>query len=230
MPQLLLLVVFLAYLILGFRTPAGIAGIIDSNVGKFAKTKVVDGDKTDRAHGTGGIKEANAGGFKKGGKVPGLGRAIEGGDWENRPADTSKPGKTGGTTGGVKEANAGGYKKGGTAKKAYAAGGNVVDDGKAVKMPPRIKHAPVANTMQSGTFKKGGKVGKYAEAGPVDAKAISDKASRELEEALNPLSMAKELYGKARNYFRGEQTAPGAVTKTKESVTVSPKKRGGRAG
>ena len=35
MPQLLLLVVFLAYLILGFRTPAGIAGIIDSTVGKF---------------------------------------------------------------------------------------------------------------------------------------------------------------------------------------------------
>jgi hypothetical protein len=50
-----------------------------------------------------------------------------------------------------------------------------------------------------------------------------------LEEALSPLSMAKELYGKARNYFRGESKTPGAVTKTKESVTVAPKKRGGSA-
>ena len=75
-------------------------------------------------------------------------------------------------------------------------------------------------------------------------KEISDKASRELEDALNPLSMAKELYGRARNAFRGEgfmsdrekgmQSSPkgqGSVTKTEKSITVSPagKKRGGMA-
>ncbi len=38
----------------------------------------------------------------------------------------------------------------------------------------------------------------------VDPKSVSDKASRELEEAMNPLSMVKELYGKARNAVRGE--------------------------
>lgn len=38
----------------------------------------------------------------------------------------------------------------------------------------------------------------------VDPKSVSDKASRELEEALNPLSMVKELYGKARDAFRGQ--------------------------
>jgi hypothetical protein len=52
-----------------------------------------------------------------------LGNAIEGGDWENRPANSAKPGIKGGTTGGVKEANAGGYKHGGKAsKKAFATG------------------------------------------------------------------------------------------------------------
>ena len=98
-------------------------------------------------------------GFKKGGKVPGLGNAIEGGNWENRPADTAKPGVKNTTTGEVKEANAGGYKHGGKAsKKAYATGGNVVSDGKAEKMPRHFVSRPVANSLQSGTFKKGGKV------------------------------------------------------------------------
>jgi hypothetical protein len=61
-----------------------------------------------------------------------------------------------------------------------------------------------------------------------DPKAVSDKASRELEDALNPLGMVKELYGKAKDYFMPK--GADSVTKTKESVTVSPgKKRGGRA-
>jgi hypothetical protein len=55
---------------------------------------------------------------------------------------------------------AGGYKKGGSAKKAYATGGNVVDDGKAEKMPRRPKSQPVANNLQSGTYRRGGKVKK----------------------------------------------------------------------
>jgi hypothetical protein len=194
-------------------------GTIEGNAAKFAKTKVVDGDKTDTVKGTGKVKNGNAGGFAKGGKV----------DWENRPADTAKAGVTGTSTAGVRNGNAGGFKKGGSAKKAYAAGGNVVDDGKAVKMPRHFKSQPVANSLQSGTFKKGGKVGKYAEGSSVDAKAISDKASRELEEALNPISMAKELYGKAKSYLTSPASTPGAVTKTKESVTVAPnKKRGGK--
>jgi hypothetical protein len=56
----------------------------------------------------------------------------------------------------------------------------------------------------------------------------SKKHSRELEDALNPLSMVKELAGKAKNYFMPKADS---VTKTKESVTVTPagKKRGGSA-
>ncbi len=210
-------------------------GTIKGNVGKYANTKMNDGDKTDKAHGTGGVKESNAGGFAKGGNVPGLSnKTVEGGNWENRPANTSKPGKMNGTTGGVKEANGGGYKMGGSAKKAYATGGNVVSDGKAEKMPRHFVSKPVANSLQSGTFKKGGKVKKFDDGGSSgnkytvkDPKAVSDKASRELEDAMNPLSMAKELYGKAKNFL---SPSAGSVTKTEKSVTVSPgKKRGGSA-
>ena len=166
---------------------------------------------------------SNAGGFKNGGNV----------DWENRPADTAKAGKVNTKTGEVKESNAGGFKHGGKAsKKAYATGGSVNDEGKAVKMPRHFVSRPVANSLQSGTFKKGGQVKKFDDGGSTsndqytvkDPKAVSDKASRELEDALNPLSMAKELYGKVKGYF----TPPaGSVTKTEKSVTVAPSKRHG---
>jgi hypothetical protein len=199
-------------------------GTIEGNERSYAKTEMHTA-KRDKAHGTGGIKEQNAGGYAKGGKVPGVGRAIEGGDWENRPADTSKPGKVNGTTGGVKEANAGGYKKGGSAKKAYATGGQVVDDGKAVKMPRHFVSRPVANSLQSGTFKKGGKV-KFADGGDVEdlSKGAYDRAVNE-----KPMGsgFASKVQGAIDKFF-GAKPA-GAVTKTKESVTVSPRKRGGSA-
>jgi len=258
-----------------------------------------------------GVKMGNGGGYKKGGNVPGLtGATVEGGNWENRAANTSKPGVTGTTTGGVKKANGGGYKMGGTTKKAYATGGTV-DTGKPVAMPKKPASSPISTNRISGTFKRGGKVekeekpnlrlvkthtgpkghiakvykdrdfneyrtkfytpegkhltegdshtddlqdahdtamsevnkGRYKMGGSAkkfndggssgdkytvkDPKAVSDKASRELEEAMNPLSMAKELYGKAKNFI---SPPAGSVTKTEKSVTVSPgKKQGGSA-
>jgi len=113
--------------------------------------------------------------------------------------------------------------------------------------------ASKANPFMPQFYKAGGKVARskrMADGGSSsaqdkymlkDPKAVSDKASQELEEALNPLSMAKELYGKAKNYLMpkgsvteserkslGDTTKPKSVTKTKESVTVTPaKKRGG---
>jgi hypothetical protein len=188
----------------------------DSNKGgkDYAKTVMHTATKDD-ANGTGEVRMSNAGGFKKGG-------TIEGGNWENRPANTAKKGVTGTTTGEVKKGNGGGYKQGGMAskkayatggdvdmgqadrtlrqssrgdgkrtynvvnksgkvvsshgsqsdamrgamkdfdnlsvKRKYASGGNVVDDGKAVKMPKHFVSQPVANSLQSGTFKRGGKV------------------------------------------------------------------------
>jgi hypothetical protein len=126
-------------------------GIIKSTKGE---TKMVTA-KPDRSPAkTGDVKMGNGGGYANGG-------AIKGGDWENRPADTAKPGKTGGTTGGVRKGNAGGFKMGGSTKKAYATGGTV-DTGKPVAMPRKPVSKPIANSLQSGTFAKGGKVDYYS--------------------------------------------------------------------
>jgi len=218
------------------------SGIIKTITNKT--TKMVDGDKHDSAKGTKGIKEGQPAGYKtggvidgkpagykKGGKVPGLsGKTVEGNEGKftnNNVDDGEKFDPAHGTTG-VRNGNAGGFKKGGSTKKAFATGGNVVDDGKAVKMPKHFVSRPVANSLQSGTFKKGGKVAKYAEGDVVDAKGISDKASRELEDALNPISMVKEGFGKVRDFVKSKMTPAGSVTKTEKSVTVSPKKRGGK--
>jgi hypothetical protein len=93
----------------------------------------------------------------------------------------------------------------------------------------------------------------------VDPKSASDKASRELEEAMNPMSMAKELGQHImrsfdpNGYFKGDERkklfegearrataerinsdrakGQGSVTEREKSITVTPagKRRGGRA-
>jgi hypothetical protein len=128
-------------------------GTITGNAGKFLNTDMETAEHGSKAKsGTGDVKMGNGGGYKKGGKV----------GWENRPADTAKAGVTNTTTGGVKNGNGGGFKKGGSTKKAYATGGTV-DSGKPVAMPKKPMSRPVANSMQSGTFAKGGKVDFYSD-------------------------------------------------------------------
>jgi hypothetical protein len=184
----------------------------------------------------GGVKMGNAGGFAKGGKVPGLTGATVEGDtcWENKPANTSKAGVKGTTTGEVRKGNAGGFMKGGSAKKAYATGGNVVDDGKAEKMPRHFVSRPVANSLQSGTFKKGGKVNKFSEGGDA-SKGAYDKSIGPSEEDMDMAktirAVPRKLYETAKEGIKsltGMGTKPaGSVTKTEKSVTVTPKNRGG---
>ena len=191
--------------------------------GKMVPAFAADGKGKMKNGGKAMMNGGMMGGYKMGG-------SIENDKcWENAPANTAKAGKSGGTTGEVRKGNAGGYKMGGSTKKAYATGGTV-DTGKAVAMPKKPVSRPVANSLQSGTFKKGGKVGKYSEAGPVDAKAVSDKASRELEEAMNPISMVKEGFSKVSDFVKSKMKPAGSVTKTEKSVTVAPptKKRGGK--
>ena len=154
-------------------------GTIEDNEHYYENTEMHSA-RPDKAHGTGGVSMSNAGGFKRGGKMQHKAKGgnvekyitrdtVEGDNWENRPANTAKPGKKGTHTGEVKESNAGGFRHGGHAKKRYATGGNVIDDGKAVKYPPRIKHSAVANTMQSGTYRRGGKVHHHADGELVSA-------------------------------------------------------------
>ena len=201
-------------------------GIIKSTKGE---TKMVTA-KVDRSPAkTGDVKLGNGGGYKMGGSID------NDKCWENAPANTAKAGKSGGTTGGVRKGNAGGFKMGGAAKKAYAAGGTV-DTGKPVAMPSRPVSRPVANTMQSGTFKKGGKVGKFSEGDLVDAsKGAFDKSigpsEGEMDMAKAIRSVPRKLYEGAKNLIGMGKSEPkaGSVTKTEKSITVAPKKRGGSA-
>jgi hypothetical protein len=251
--------------------------------GGYATTEV-HSSKADSAKGSGGVKNGNAGGYKRGGKAMKMatggvvkgqagyatGGAIPSRSMSGSPAttihETSKPDNAPADTKGVKMGNAGGFKKGGSAKKAYAAGGTV-DSGRPVVMPQARKPAakPIRINELTGAYKTGGRVApgnralqavsnkenassmraakamnnekygsastmKFKDGGSTDlSKGAYDKTgkvNRDLEDALNPLSMIKELAGKARDYFMPK--GADSVTKTKESVTVSPgKKRGG---
>ena len=203
------------------------SGIIMSKTGK---TKMDTAERNTKTSGkTGQVKLDKPAGYKAGGGVKGGG--VDGN------VSTTPAGVTNKSTGDVRLGNAGGFKKGGSAKK-YARGGAVVqDDGGAQSMPQGRKKPspPVSITALSGTFKKGGRVKKMAEGGEsayardiannsVDPKVITDKASRELEEALNPISMVKEAYTKAKNYITGK---PADVKKTTVITSEKGKKRGG---
>jgi len=169
-------------------SPAGykMGGSIEGNEGPFKDTKVVTAGKGKSGGTTGGVKMGNGGGYAAGGMAcKANGGTIKAA--EIRPANTSRPGKTNTKTGEVRLGNAGGYKHGGSLGKAYATGGNVVDDGKAEKMPRRPVHPPVANTMQSGTYKRGGKVYK-ADGGPVDDDKDDDRPAPPQRAARPPVN------------------------------------------
>jgi hypothetical protein len=185
--------------------------------GEFRNTKM-NTAKTDKSPAkTGDVKLGNGGGYKMGGSID------SDKCWENLPANTSKAGKSGGTTGEVRKGNAGGYKMGGSTKKAYATGGTV-DTGKAVAMPKKPMSRPVANSLQSGTFKKGGMVDRKSQGGLEDlSKGAYDKAVNE-----KPMGsgFASKVQGAIDKLFTSKKPA-GTVTETKETVTTS-KKNGGK--
>jgi hypothetical protein len=198
-------------------------------------TTIVDTGKYDNAPAdTGGVRKGNAGGFKRGGATKK--HFATGGSVNSTGSAVAMPqGRKPIPSPVMVTQLAGAYKKGGKVapgnRQLQAV--NKMENATAMrqaKMDSNLKYGP-ANQMK---LKGGGSPNdKYV---LKDPKAVTDKASRELEEALNPLSMVKELYNKARGAFGAkgsvtdkERDAAGSVTKTKESVTVSPgKKRGGR--
>ena len=113
-------------------------GIIKSEKGETKMVTAEGGDHSPAK--TGDVKLGNGGGYKTGGVVKGNGGGY--------------------ATGGVALGNAGGFKKGGHSKKAFANGGSVNDEGKAVSMPQGNKtpSSSVSISRLSGTFKTGGKV------------------------------------------------------------------------
>jgi hypothetical protein len=215
-------------------------GTIEGNEGKFVKTEMHDGDKADKAHGTGGIRVSNAGGFKHGGKAKhhyAHGGTVPEGDWEHRPANGTPKGVVNTKTGEVKEANAGGYKHGGKAsKKAYATGGSVNDAGRPVAYPERPRARPVVNTAQSGTFKHGGKVRRFEDGG--DAVVAREQARRKAEQAQDKadneklrnqvLDVPRSMYNGVKNFINDNFAPSGSYGRTdKNSAPAPAQKRGG---
>ncbi len=177
-------------------------------------TTIVDTAKADNAPAkTGGVRNGNAGGFKKGGamKKYATGGSIvsekTSGSYATTEMHTSKPdnspastgevkkGNGGGyATGGVAKANSGGYRKGGAAKK-FAEGGRVQDDGgpEQMKQGRKPMPAPVAITALSGTYKKGGDVS-------VSKLRAENKA--EFEPTMKAAKKdSNEKYGPARDFM-----------------------------
>jgi hypothetical protein len=174
---------------------------------------------------TGGVALSNAGGYKSGGKTSKKAYATGGKVDSGAPVAMPQGRKTPSSPVSISKL-AGTFKKGGNVTPAE---GRLQKNFAAENATAMRQAKAQSNEVYSKYQKKmadGGAAGdKYV---VNDPKAVSDKASRELEEALNPLSMAKELYGKAKNYLMPKGSE--SVTKTKESVTVTPgKKRGGRA-
>ena len=169
--------------------------------------------------------------------------------WEFGNVEGTRPGVRGTTTGEVRNGNAGGYKHGGKpVKKRFATGGSVNDTGRAVAMKQGNKPASpfVSINELSGTFKKGGKVKKFDGGGstgtdtppPDIADAYQTMKNQQgyqnfqknKENEKSQPDFLDNMLQSVRNYMSGTPTPPaGSVTKTTKSITVTPKKRGGRA-
>jgi hypothetical protein len=203
--------------------------------GPYRNTEMHTAEYTGKSSGvTGGVKNGNGGGYKTGGVALGNGGGYKMG------GVPKKAYATGGTVdSGKPVAMPQGAKKPPTPVSINRLAGTYKSGGKVTPAEGRLRanfaaeNATAMKQAKADSNLKYSKYQKMADGGkPVDlskgAYDASKKHSRELEDALNPLSMVKELAGKAKDYFmpKGE-----SVTKTKESVTVAPlpKKRGGGA-
>jgi len=154
---------------------------------------------------TGGVKMGNAGGYKHGGKSSkkafATGGTVDSGKPVAMPQGAKKPSSPVSIN-----RYAGTFKKGG---KVTPAEGNLMKafgaENKTAMKQAKAQSNDVYSKYQK--MQSGGSPTpdeRFFDKNKVDPKSASDKASRELEEAMNPLSMMKELYGKARNAVRGE--------------------------
>jgi len=177
-------------------------------------TTIVDTAKPDNSPAkTGGVRNGNAGGFKKGGMMKcATGGAIvsetTSGSYDTTQMHSARPDSSAAKTGEVKKANAGGfatggvmkannggYRKGGAAKK-FAEGGRVQNDGgpEQMKQGRKPMPSPVSITMLSGTYKKGGDVS-------VSKLRAENKA--EFEPTMKAAKKdSNEKYGPSRDFMK----------------------------
>jgi hypothetical protein len=198
---------------------------------------------------TGGVTKSNAGGYKKGGKIKGMmdggmmGEGMMGDAMYKKGGSTKKAYAAGGTVNsgrpvampqGRKPAPkpvainelAGTYKK----------GGRVAPGNRALQSVFNKENATAMRQAKAMTNEKYGPASKMklAQGGDVDlSKGAYDKS---IGPDADDMAMAKTIRGIPGKLFRGAKSLMGmdkapkseSVTKTKESVTVTPaKKRGG---
>ena len=223
---------------------------VDKKLTKHASMAASKGHKGLKSGGmaTGGVKNGNGGGYATGGVTNGQGgfktggvALGNGGGYKMGGKASKKAYATGGTVdSGKPVAMPQGAKKPSTPVSINQLSGTFKNGGKVTPAEGRLRanygaeNATAMKQAKADSNLKYSKYQKMADGGkPVDlskgAYDASSKRSMELEDALNPLSMVKELAGKAKDYFMPK--GADSVTKTKESVTVSPatKKRGGGA-
>jgi hypothetical protein len=224
----------------GYKKGGGVSGdgIIntENQGGKYRDTLMHTAEYTGKSSGvTGGVKNGNGGGYKTGGVALGNGGGYKMGGKTSKKAyatgGTVNTGKPVAMPQGNKPVPApvaisrlsGTYKSGGRATPAESR----LLKNNAAENKTAMREAKTQSNLKYGSPKR------MNAGGTTDlSKGAYDKTgkyNRELEDAMNPLSMMKELAGKAKDYFMPKGSE--SVTKTKESVTVSPatKKRGGGA-
>ena len=187
---------------------------------------------------TGGVTMGNAGGFKHGGKSSKKAYATGGTVNSGKPVAMPQGAKKPSQPVSINQLS-GTFKKGG---KVTPAEGNLMKAFGSENKTAMKQAKAQSNDVYSKYQKMAGGGAASGQGAITDrerkvmdedmSKGAYDNAakhSRELEDAMNPLSMVKELYGKARNAFRPK--GEGSVTKTEKSITVAPasKKRGGVA-
>ena len=226
-------------------------GVAKSNAGGYATGGAIPSETTSGSYDTtlmhqakpdrspaktGGVKNGNGGGYKMGGSTK---KAYATGGTVNSGKPVAMPEGRKPVPSSVKISQlAGTYKNGGRATPAESR----LLKNNASENKTAMREAKTDSNLKYGSPKRMNGGGATSGQGTITdrerktaqdlSKGAYDKAgkySRELEDAMNPLSMVKELAGKARDYFMPKGSD--SVTKTKESVTVSPagRKRGGMA-
>jgi len=192
---------------------------------------------------TGGVTKSNGGGYSMGGKASKKAYATGGTVNSGKPVAMPQGRKPPSNPVAINQL-AGTFKRGGSVTPAQS----------RLMKANAAEYAPTMRAAKADSNLKYSKYQKMADGGPSGQGSVTEKerktledlsrgaydktnkVNRDLEEALNPLSMVKELVGKARNAFSGqgsisdkERAVPaGSVTKTEKSVTMTPsRKRGG---
>ena len=171
---------------------------------------------------TGGVILGNGGGFKKGGKASKKAYATGGTVNSGKPVAMPQGRKPVPSPVRISQL-AGTYKRGG---KVTSGESRLLKDN-ATENKSAMRAAKTDSNLKYGSPKRmndGGAATQDLSKGAFDK---TGKYNRELEEAMNPLSMVKELYGKARDAFRPSNPLNSAEQSAMQRMTESGAKPSG---